>query len=453
MKTVLTIFGATGNLMHKKLALALIQLLKQKQIDDSFQIICVSRRDYTTEMYFEHLKEFVKSDIDLDVLKNNLEYVKMDIMDLNDYTMLRKKIESKSSFPYQSLFYLAVAPEFFVDIASGISNAKLIEKGNSIGRIVFEKPFGVSFGSAKEINQKLSEYFEENQIFRIDHYLGKDMIQNILVMRFANRLLENNWSSDSISQVSIDVKETEGIGNRGEYYDSSGALKDMIQSHLLQMLALVAMEEPKSLSSDDIRKEKIKVLQNTIVKTQNAVFGQYEGYLFEQKIPQDSITETFVFLKAEVSTPRWKNVPFFLTTGKKLNEKKAEIIIDFKEHSSAKKLWPNNNHTSNQLVIGISEYEGIRFQMNVKKPGLNDTVSDALLDYCHSCQKIGNNPEAYEKLLKDFIVNNSTLFTSWKEIEASWNIIDHLKKDLSNPVIYKSISDFADIISKVKRGV
>jgi glucose-6-phosphate 1-dehydrogenase len=279
------------------------------------------------------------------------------------------------------------------------------------------------------------------------------MIQNIIVMRFANRLLENNWSSDSISQVSIDVKETEGIGNRGEYYDSSGALKDMIQSHLLQMLALIAMEEPLSLSSEDIRKEKIKVLQKTSVQKKNAVFGQYDGYLSENRVPQDSITETFVFLKAEVNTPRWKNVPFFLTTGKKLNEKKAEIIIDFKEHSSAKKLWPNNKHTSNQLVIGISEYEGIRFQMNVKKPGLNDTVSDALLDYCHSCQKIGNNPEAYEKLLLDFIENNSTLFTSWKEIESSWNIIDHLKKDMTTPVTYKSLSDFKHIINKVKGGL
>lgn len=449
MKTVLTIFGATGNLMHKKLVPALTELVKKGHLDNDTVIYCVSRRDYTTEDYFNHLKEYVK--IDFSILKPLMTYVKMDINNINDYNKLRITIQNHITKDAQYLFYLAVSPEFFVDIAKGLSESNLVRKGNINSRIVFEKPFGTSFESAKEINHSLSHYFNESQIYRIDHYLGKDMIQNILVMRFANRVLENNWNKDAIKDVEIIVKETEGIGNRGSYYDTSGALKDMIQSHLLQMLALIAMEEPLSISSDDIRKVKIEALMHTSVLKGNALFGQYSSYTQEPNIPENSTTETFAFLQAKIDTPRWKGVPFYLITGKKLEQKKAEIRINFKEHTSAKKLWPNTYHTSNQLVIGISDYEGISFQMNVKKPGLEENVTDALLDYCHSCQKIGNNPEAYEKLLKDFIDNNQTLFTSWEEIEASWNIVDPLKETHYQLIKYDSIDDFKELIEAVKK--
>ncbi len=451
MSLALTIFGATGNLMHKKLVPALTSLVKNGHIPSDTKIYCVSRRDYTTEQYISHLTEYVKSDFE--ILKPYLTYVKMDIHSDSDYQLLRSMIDKLSTKDTEKLFYLAVAPEFFTVIASGLSISGLIQKGVDSGRIVFEKPFGESFESAKSINKSLASYLTESQIYRIDHYLGKDMIQNILVMRFANKLLENNWNKDSIKEIEIIVKETESIGNRGEYYDQTGALKDMVQSHLLQMLALIAMEEPLSISSDDIRKAKIEALKHTTISKGNALFGQYSSYLSEKNIPENSTTETFAFLEACVNTNRWNGVPIYMLTGKKLDEKKAEIRIHFKEHSSSSKLWPNTFHESNQLIIGISDYEGISVKMNVKKPGLEETVTDALLDYCHSCQKIGNNPEAYEKLMNEFILKNQTLFTSWEEIEASWNIVDHLKESHYQLIKYDSLDDFKDLISQVKKEV
>lgn len=450
MKTVLTIFGATGNLMHIKLVPALIRLFKSGHLNNDTSVICVSRRDYNQEMYYEHLLSSVSPSLDLESIKNKLTYFQMDLQNPEDYQNLKKKIELTYGNDIQSLFYLAVSPEFFVEIAQGISQASLVEKGNIRNRVVFEKPFGHSFESAKSINTQLENYFTESQIYRIDHYLGKDMIQNILVMRFGNIVFENNWSRDSIEKIDILVKEHSGIGNRGSYYDQSGAMNDMVQSHLLQMLALITMEPPKSLDSAEIRKNKIEVLKKTTIDNQSAIFGQYIGYLSEQGIPSDSSTETFVCLKAQVDTPRFKDVPIYLITGKKLDEKIAEIIIHFKEHTLANTLWPNQKPLHNQLVIGVSEYEGVRFQMNFKTPGLNDNLVETSLDYCHSCQKIGNNPEAYEKLLKDFIENTPTLFTSWDEIEASWKIVDPIDFNRRTLIHYADIDDLRSKIRERK---
>lgn len=448
MKQVLTIFGATGNLMHKKLVPALNQLVRKKIITENTKIFCVSRRDYTTEQYIEHLETFVKSDFS--DLKPMINYVKIDIDNIENYKSLKNKMDDWTNEETERLFYLAVAPEFFVTIAKGIALSQLTNYGDTSTRVVFEKPFGEDFKSAKQINQDLKEYFTESQIYRIDHYLGKDMIQNILVLRFANKLLENNWSSESVQSIDIYVKETETIMNRGEYYNQTGALKDMVQSHLLQMLALVTMDEPLSLSSDDIRQAKIEALRHTSIERKNAVFGQYTGYTSEHNVPSDSTTETFAFLEAKVDTPRWKGVPIYLLTGKNLDEKKAEIVVHFKEHSSQNRLWPDTTHESNQLVIGVSDYEGISVKMNVKKPGLEGSVTDALLDYCHSCQKIGNNPEAYEKLMNEFLNKNQTLFTSWSEIEASWNIVDPLKQSHYQLMKYDSIDDFNEVIHQIR---
>lgn len=445
MKTIITVFGATGNLMHKKLIPAFNQLIKNNNIPSVEKIICVSRRDYTNEDYIHHLEENIKKPFE--EVKPYLEYVNLDIHTLKDYVKLSDKINAYDAT--QNLFYLAVAPEYFIDIAKGLSISNLIKKDDISSRIVFEKPFGVDFASAKVINRELSRYFTEKQIYRIDHYLGKDMIQNILVMRFANKLVENNWDKESIEKVEIFVKEKESVGLRGPYYDHAGALKDMVQSHLLQVLALSAMEVPASVSSDDIRKSKVDCLKKTSFVKNKAVFGQYDTYHKEKGVPKESKTETFVFVEAHVDTPRWNGVPFYLMTGKSLDEKTAEIIVTFKDHSDSHNLWPNVKHTQNQLIIGISDYEGIAFKFNVKKPGLDSNVTDALLDYCHSCQKIGNNPEAYEKLFIDFIDGNQTLFTSWEEIEASWNIVDELTNEKIEPVIYHDIEDLKIKINQV----
>lgn len=450
MKSVLMIFGATGNLMHKKLVPAIDALFQHQHLSEDTTILAISRREMDNDSYFDHLKTQVKAKVDWERLQKHITYVKVAIDQASDYEALKKRVDTLLPEGGNKLFYLAVSPELFVTIARGLSKASLIEKGDSRARIVFEKPFGVDFESAKEINQELQTFLQESQIYRIDHYLGKDMIQNMLVLRFANRLLENNWSHQAIESVDLIVKETEAVGTRGSYYDASGALKDMIQSHVLQMLALTAMEEPASMDAEDIRKEKVRVLKKTSILKEHALFGQYEGYLDEPGIPQGSNTETFIYLQARIDTPRWKGVSFRMMTGKKLDEKKAEIRIHFK--SPASKLFPKHSQTQNQLIIGVSDYEGISFQMNVKTPGLNADLKNEVLDYCHSCHKIGNNPEAYEILLKEFLDGNRTLFTGWDEIEASWNVVDPLKKGPYQLMQYRSMDDFKEILSQMEAG-
>jgi glucose-6-phosphate 1-dehydrogenase len=436
MTTYLAVFGATGNLMYKKLLPAFANLQKHGLLPADTKILCVARSEHTLESYLTVAKEQVKEAIDWANLETILEYFQMDFFAKDSYDRLHNKMETDAR-PLR-LFYLAVAPELFPVVARGISESKLIEKNDPTGRIVFEKPFGEDLPSAKAINQLLWQYFDESQIYRVDHYLGKEMIQNILVMRFANRLFENNWNRLAIERVTIVAKETEGVMNRGNYYDHVGALKDMIQSHLMQMAALVAMEVPQSFDVDGIRAEKVNVLKHFRFEPRYVVTGQYEGYLKEKNIAPDSTTETFVFLKARIDTPRWRGVPFYFLTGKKLNQKRSEIIVDFRDNSQQKALWPDQPIVKNQLVIGVSPDEGVTFRLNVKEPGLSSNIIAKELDYCHHCQYVGNRPEAYERIVLDLIKGNSTLFTRWDEIETAWEIVDEIKKHPKKPIVYRS---------------
>lgn len=440
MPSYITIFGATGNLMVKKLIPALASLLASGNFDQNTKILAVARKPYSTEDYLTEMKKQVKENIDFDQLSKHLEYISMDVSSLNDFTLLNEHIEKNGKNPTK-VFYLAVAPQLFPQIAKGISEAGLIKKGETTARIVFEKPFGEDLQSAKAINQLLWQYFDESQIYRIDHYLGKEMIQNILVMRFANKIFENNWNHIAIKRVFILAKETEGVMNRGGYYDTVGALKDMVQSHLMQMAALTAMEVPKRFDANGIREQKVDVMQHITIDPKHVVMGQYAGYLQENNIPADSKTETLVFLKARIHTPRWQNVPFYFYTGKKLSEKRSEIIIEFKANSEQKKLWEDEVIGCNRLSIQVAPLEGVKFTLNVKEPGLSDSIRKAELDYCHACQVMGNLPEAYERLLLDVMRGQSTLFTRWDEIESSWKIIEDLQAMQKTPIIYQNESD------------
>ena len=449
MKTVITIFGSTGDLMYKKLLPALSALIKQNHFPKDLTILAIGRRDYTTDDYINKAKSIASNTINWSLIESYIRYIKLDITNPNSYEKLKKIIVSNGD-NIDVIYYLAVPPNLFPIIAKGISHAQLIEQGDANRRIVFEKPFGEDFKSAQKINQKLWEYFDESQIYRIDHFLGKEMIQNILVIRFANMIFESTWDTNSIESVQIIAKEKDDIGTRGNYYDSIGALKDMVQNHLIQMLALIAMEEPHTFDEKGIREEKVKLLQNLSIQPDNVIIGQYSGYRDHKNVDKNSNTETFVAFKAYIDNPRWKNTPFYFMTGKKLDEKRAEIIITFKPNTHVQELWPNDTLSQNKLIIRVSPDEGIFFEFNVKAAGLTNKVKEVQLDYCHTCQSpSGNVPEAYEKLFLDILKKNPTLFPRWDEIETAWQIIDPLKAKLGKPKTYSSYQDLIPDIKKL----
>lgn len=446
MKPLFAIFGATGNLTFKKLLPALAALHHQGHLGNDSQIVLIGRSAHTLASYLAFAKTQMKEFELIQEIIPMMSYFTLDFGSLASYQALAQTITDLQV--NQKILYLAVGPELFEPIARQLSEAGIAPKGDGSTKIAFEKPFGDNLETAKQINQLLWTYFDESQIYRVDHYLGKEMIQNLLVMRFANRIFENNWNHLSIEKVIIKAKETEGVMNRGNYYDKAGALKDMFQSHLLQMASLVAMESPETFDEAGIRKQKVDVLQYFSVHPKDVIFGQYPGYLDEKNIQADSKTETFVALKGYFNTPRWYHVPFYFITGKKLEEKVSEIIIDFKHNPQVKSLWPSQDFVKNQLVIRVAPEEGVTFRLNVKQPGLSDHIQVMNMDYCHDCQYVGNKPEAYERLLLDLMRGVSTLFSRWDEIESSWEIVDKIK-EVAKPVLrYSSLSELKTQIKK-----
>lgn len=448
MKTLITIFGSTGDLTSRKLLPAIEKLLKDHLLDEDTKVIAIGRRDFQTDDYLDYITKTAKTSLDIAYLKRHVEYFKLEVNELSDYQNLKNYIDNHEITFERKIFYLAVGPDLLKEIAINIGVSELVTKGDLSSSITFEKPFGQDLASAKEINQMLWRYYDEKQLYRIDHYLGKEMIQNILTVRFANKIFENSWHNHAIKSVKIIAKETETILSRALYYDTAGAMKDMIQSHLLQMLALIAMEVPKSYQSEDIKDEKVKVFKKLRYDIDSVVLGQYEGYLDEPHINNDSKTETFVFLKAFCDTPRFKGVPFYLLTGKALEEKESVIIIEFEETPEQHK-WDLPLKT-NKLYIKIAPLDGISLTLNSKVPGLRNAVEQVDLDYCIACNAVGNMPEAYEKLFLDMALGHKSLFTRWDEIELSWKFIDELRKEIKDSntklVQYKNHHDLYQTI-------
>lgn len=432
---ILTIFGGTGNLAYKKLFPALYHLFLEKRLPKCFYILAIGRREYTSGSYQDSIRSYLSDDdrFDDDIwsdFSKLIGYFPLDFNEESHYIALSnhlKKLDGIYGTKNNRLFYFAVAPKYFELIAKRLVTYDLLEDGTNFSRVVFEKPFGKDLKTAKSFNNILRDYFDEKQIYRIDHYLGKEMIQNILVLRFANRLFEEVWCKNGIEKIHIKVLERIGVEKRGGYYDGAGALRDMVQNHLLQILALIAMNAPESFDTESIRNEKVKVLSHLSLNDsdKNIVLGQYEGYVREDQVQPTSLTETYVSLTCHVDSPRWEGVPFILETGKKLDQKKAEVEIYFKPHSSNFSLDGSKNHP-NRLIIRIQPSEGIFLEMNVKKPGLDLEIDRVNMEYCQSCKTLIHSPEAYEKLITDIIDGDSTLFARWDEIEASWAFVDRI---------------------------
>lgn len=439
---IIVIFGSTGDLTYRKLIPAIEKLNNEDLITKNFQLLAIGRRDFNNEDYYKHVLES-NPNLKLDNISKYTNYYKMQITDNNDYSGLKKYLDNISHDKTRIIYYLAVAPDFFIPIANNISENKLLEKGNLNHSLIFEKPFGSDLESAKMINRKLWKIVEEKQIYRIDHYLAKEMIQNIMIVRFANKIFEDVWNNKSIKSIRIYAKELVGILGRASFYDNSGALKDMVQSHLLQVLSLVAMDPPKSIGSNDVKDAKVEVLKALKFDEEAILLGQYKGYLEEENIPKDSKTETFVFLKTFVDTKRFKGVPIYLLTGKKLDKKSSKIIIEFHE-TDEQKSWGFNTET-NKLYIEFAPSDSVNIFLNSKIPGLTNEAKSINLSYSNELD--GN--DGYEKLLLDAINFHQTLFTRWDEIEYSWKFIDQVKKLNKDVFIYDNYEEVVEEIKKI----
>ncbi len=457
MATILTIFGATGDLSKRKLLPALYNLERKNQLEEDLIVLCVSMSDRTTESYrndaINYIKEFSKLKLKDKIINKFLKRIHYHGLKFEHgykYDQLKELIEKYTCKNYsecKAIFYLAAPPQYFGTIADNLEKAGLVSRRNKIpARVVFEKPFGSDLESAAKLNNLITEVFEENQIYRIDHYLAKELVQTIMVLRFSNTIFEHLWNSQHIDHVQIAVAETLGVENRASYYDKAGALRDVMQNHMMQLLALVAMEPPSNISADGIRNAKIhllKLISRIKEKDVNKVCarGQYSsgtidgkkfvGYTEENGIDKTSNTETYVALKLYIDNKRWKGVPFYLRAGKRLKEPSAEISIVFKSLPDVL-FTKNNNSQPNALIIRVQPYEGISLEFNAKVPGAIISIEPVSMDFCHECKFGPNSPEAYERLLYDLMAGDQTLFTGWEEVEQSWKIVEPILKAWKN---------------------
>lgn len=437
------VFGGTGDLALHKLLPALYHLHREQRLPKDMRIIGISRKLLPRARYIDLAERHCRAQIERkdftettwQSFSQRLEYFAMNAEQSSDFARLTNFLVANQQCSY--IYYLATAPHLFASIASHLALNGLAGANT---RIVIEKPIGHSLESALTINAAIGQAFSEEQVFRIDHYLGKETVQNLMALRFANALFEPVWRSAHIDHVQISVNETLGVENRGDYYDRAGAMRDMLQNHLLQLLCLVAMEAPVRFDADSVRNEKVKILQalrpiSGIDVKDKTVRGQYSAghigghnapaYYFEKDIHSDSDTETFVAIEVEIDNWRWTGVPFYLRTGKRLAKKTSEIVIQFKPvpHS----LFSDSQ--ANHLLIRLQPEERISIELMAKTPGKGMHLEPVELEI--NLAKAFQNSrrwEAYERLLLDVIENDSTLFMRRDEVEAAWQWVDPILK-------------------------
>lgn len=451
-KAIIVIFGATGDLAKRKLFPSIYKLVEGGKISKDFAVVGVARRPWTTEELRDHVKAsindhvVVKGDFDMEAFSSHFYYQPFDVQDKDSYKKLRdlmNDLDHDYGIQGNRVFYLAMAPEFFGVIANNLRTEGLTDS-EGWSRLVIEKPFGHDFASAKELNDQLRQTFAEDEIYRIDHYLGKEMVQNIEVIRFANAIFEPLWNNRYISNIQITSSESLGVEERGRYYDKSGALRDMVQNHMLQMVSLLAMEPPSRLTPDDIRSEKVKVFRAIReVEKENVdeyfVRGQYDSgemdgkqvpsYREEPNVDPESNTATFVAGKVMIDNFRWAGVPFYIRTGKRMGTKATKIIVQFKD-VPMDLYYQTEIKRPNLLVINIHPDEGISLHMNAKKTSdvTGVQTTPIKMEYCNNCIDGINTPEAYERLLYDCMHGDATNFTHWDEVALSWKFVDPISE-------------------------
>ncbi len=457
IKCILVVFGGTGDLAHRKIYPAVFNLFVSGQLPEHFALLSVGRREKSNDAFREEAAESIHrfgkpnkgQDAKLDELLKRFYYTQVDFTESSDYEGLKQTLmELDDRYQTQGgrVFYLAVAPEHFEPIVKNIANAGMSvnKEGN---RVVIEKPFGRDLATARQLNEAITKVFDEEQIYRIDHFLGKEMLQNIMVIRFANALFEPLWNNKYIDHIQITSSETVGVENRGGYYENAGAIRDMMQNHMLQLLMLTAMEAPISLDTQSIRDEKVKVLRTLSMMDparikRDVVRGQYGpgraeqknllGYREEERVSHYSFTETYMAMRLEIENFRWAGVPFYIRTGKRMPVKQTKIVIRFLELPSILYYKEYKGLDPNYLIIEIQPREGIVLRFNGKKPGTRNEIIPVELDFCQNCAVGAVSPDAYERLLMDVIRGDSTLFTRWDEVEYAWRFIDNISGAWTN---------------------
>ncbi len=448
--TSLVIFGATGDLAHRKLLPAIYNLAHEGQLPERFEMIGVGRRDQEHEDFRDaviaSIELYSRRKPDPNVLQALLKdtrYVQGSFDDGEIYSELEhtlQEFDEQAGRQLDRVFYLSTAPEYFPLIASKLGGAGLNRADRAQTRIVVEKPFGYDLASARALNEALLEVFEEHQIFRIDHYLGKETVQNLMAMRFANALFEPVWNRNYVDHVQITAAEDIGIGGRAGYYERSGGLRDLVQNHMLQLLALLTMEPPTAFTADRLRDEKLKVLEAIVPPSieevpHMAVRAQYgpgvvggqkvPGYRQEEGVAPDSLTETYAALRLHVSNWRWAGVPFYLRTGKRLARKLTEIAVILKPIPHlALKSSGSVGIQANQVVFTLQPDEGVSLSIGAKIPGTRMRIRPVNMEFRYGTSFLSESPEAYERLILDAMRGDATLFTRNDEIEALWGIVD-----------------------------
>jgi glucose-6-phosphate 1-dehydrogenase len=448
--TTLVIFGATGDLARRKLLPALYNLAHEGSLPERFNLIGVSRSakshdDFRGEMR-EAIEQFSRTPPNPEVLNallENVRYVSGSFDDPAVYETLRNQLDefdAAAEILFNRVFYLSTAPEFFPVIVEALGEAKLNRQKDAEVRVVIEKPFGYDLESARKLNRRVLRVFRERQVYRIDHYLGKETVQNMLAFRFANSMFEPVWNRNYIDYVQITAAEDLGIGTRAGYYDDAGALRDLVQNHMLQLLALLAMEPPTAFNADQVRNEKVKVMQAIRPPTPEevpkmAVRAQYgsgaiagepvTGYLEEDGVPPDSFTETYAALRLSVNNWRWAGVPIYLRTGKRLPRKLTEIVVTLKPVPHLAFLEGGSLGVQpNELILTVQPDEGVSLTLGAKIPGARMRIRPVNMEFRYGTAFLSQSPEAYERLILDAMRGEALLFTRDDEVDALWSIID-----------------------------
>jgi glucose-6-phosphate 1-dehydrogenase len=458
----IVIFGASGDLTARKLIPAFYHLFKEKQMPSDFRIVGFARREKTDASWRLELRaaldQFSRTKpVDEKVwhaFAEKLSYCQGDLTDDAAYKKLEELLTSFGSAPLREnlLFYLAISPSQFGEVVGQIHRCGLLNKESSAWqRIVVEKPFGHDLASAHALNRELTRFAHEPQVFRIDHYLGKETVQNILMFRFSNSIFEKLWNRNSVDHVQITVSEKPGVGERGGYYEEAGAIRDMVQNHMLQVLALIAMEPPVSLAAEAVRDEKVKLLKSIRALSpadvaKQVVRGQYfagsvdgqmrPGYRQETKVQPNSNVETFVALKLFIDNWRWSDVPFYLRTGKNLPQSASEVRIQFRPTPNvlfAAKCGEKLD--ANALTLRLQPNEGISLRFNGKVPGMSLGVRPVRMHFSYDSEFGAYTPEAYERLLLEAIAGDATLFIRRDEVETAWQIVDSIRKGWEGKVL------------------
>ena len=456
---VLVIFGASGDLTHRKLVPALYHLFRQKLLPECFRVLGASRSSLSDDDFRSRMREALAREIPkaeeglVEEFLLLLNYHALNTSDVNDYAGLKTRIEALESCvgTTNRIYYLATPPELYGKIPLFLAEHNMHDESTGWKRLIVEKPFGKNLDSALDLNKKLQGCFNEKQIYRIDHYLGKETVQNLLMLRFANQIFEPLWNKNHIRYVEVTAAEFIGVEKRGGYYDQSGAVRDMIQNHLLQLLAMVTMEAPSKLDARSVRDETYKVLE-ALRPIQNVakdvVFGQYTEshvrgdlvncYRKEEGVPADSRTETFSAMRVFIDNSRWQGVPFYLRTGKRMPTRVSEVVIHFhKTPHPAFGEFSGNVQKNNQLVIRIHPDEGVLLKVNMKVPGRGFESEIMKMDFLYS-ESGGDQhlPEAYERLLHDCMLGDATLFARGDAVESCWNFIDPILCQMKSQPIY-----------------